>query len=144
MQIVPADAKVEIVTFIDNADVGLVRKGQDATVKVDSFNYATYGTVAGTVEDVSGDSLPVAGKSRLQTATLDGSYGESTMAQRTATLKFQVTVRAADPTIWVDGRRVPLTPGMSVSVEIETENRRLIDYVATPVLELLSTAAHER
>lgn len=144
MQIVPERGDIEVVAFLDNADIGLVRTGQDAAVKVDSFNYATYGMVDATVEAVGGDALPMTGKATLQSATLDGSSGQTTAAQRTGNLKFQVTVHPKDPTISVDGHAVPLTPGMSVTVEIETENRRLIDYVATPILELFSTAAHER
>ena len=144
MQVVPETAAIEIVAYLQNTDVGLVRQGQDVTIKVDSFNYATYGTVDGTVVQVGNDALATTGKSTLQSATLDGGYGESTAAQRTGTLKFPVVVRAERPTISIDGKLVALTPGMSVSVEIETENRRLIDYMASPVAELLSTAAHER
>ncbi len=144
MEIVPENATVEIIAYVQNSDVGLVRVGQDATIKVDSFTYATYGSVDGVVEQVGSDALPTEGKSALQSASLDGDYRQSTVAQRTGTLKYPVTIRAKSPTILIDGQPVPLTPGMSVSVEVETENRRLVDYVASPILEMLSTAAHER
>ncbi len=144
MQIVPGNAPLEIVAYLENSDVGLVRIGQDANIKVDSFNYATYGSVDGVVEQVGSDALPTDGKSTLQSASLDGDYRETTMAQRTSTLKFPVIIRAQSSTILVDGHPVALTPGMSVSIEIETENRRLIDYVASPIRAMLSTAAHER
>ena len=144
MQIVPERGLVEIIAYVQNSDVGLVRVGQDATIKVDSFNYATYGSVDGVVDRVGSDALPTTGKSSLQSATLDGDYLESTMAQRTSTLKYPVTIRTKSSTILIDGQPVALTPGMSVSVEIETENRRLVEYVTSPVLEMLSTAAHER
>ena len=144
MQIVPENAPIEILAYVENTDVGLVHIGQDATIKVDSFNYATYGTIDGTVEQVGSDALPMVGKSTLQAATLDGGYRETSAAQRTGALKFPVTIRPKSMTIMIDGKPLALTPGMSVSVEIETENRRLIDYLVTPILELLSTAAHER
>ena len=144
MEIVPANAPIEIVSYIQNSDVGLVSVGQDATIKVDSFNYATYGSVDGVVEQVGSDALATNGKNTLQSASLDGDYRESTLAQRTSTLKYPVTIRAKSSTIMIDGQLMALTPGMSVSIEIETENRRLIEYVTSPILEMLSTAAHER
>ncbi len=144
MQIVPVNAPIEIIAYVQNSDVGLVRVGQDASIKIDSFNYATYGAVDGVVERVGSDALPTDGKSRLQSGTLDGDYRESTIAQKTSTLMFPVTVRAKSETILIDGQPVALTPGMSVSIEIETENRRLIDYVISPLREMLATAAHER
>ena len=144
MQIVPEDGLVEIIAYVQNSDVGLVRVGQDATIKVDSFNYSTYGSVDGIVEQVGSDALSTDGKSALQSATLDGDYRQSSVAQRTGSLKYPVTIRAKNPTILIDGQPVALTPGMSVSVEIETENRRLVEYVTSPIREMLSTAAHER
>ena len=144
MQIVPEHGLVEIIAYVQNSDVGLVRVGQDATIKVDSFNYATYGSIDGDVAQVGSDALPTNGKDTLQSASLDGDYRESTLAQRTSTLKYPVTIRAKSSTIMIDGQPMALTPGMSVSVEIETENRRLIEYVTSPILEMLSTAAHER
>ena len=144
MQIVPQNAPIEIVAYLQNTDVGLVRSGQDANIKVDSFNFATYGSVDGVVDQVGSDALPTDGKGAVQSASLDGAYGESTAAQKTSGLKYPVTIHAKNPTMMIDGKPVALTPGMAVSVEIETENRRVIEYVTTPVLNLLSTAAHER
>jgi hemolysin D len=47
-------------------------------------------------------------------------------------------------TMWVDGRLIPLAPGMSVTVEIKTEQRRVIDYLLSPLTEVGSTAMRER
>ncbi len=47
-------------------------------------------------------------------------------------------------TIEADGKDVPLTPGMSVSAEVRTGNRRVIDYLLSPLSEVTSEAAHER
>src|SRR5690606_23142708 len=49
MQIAPESDVVEVEAFIDNRDVGFVREGQSAAVKIDAFNYAKYGTVPATV-----------------------------------------------------------------------------------------------
>ena len=44
----------------------------------------------------------------------------------------------------VDSVPVALTPGMTATVEIHTGNRRVIDYVLSPIAETTSTAGHER
>ena len=43
----------------------------------------------------------------------------------------------------VDGREMPLTSGMTVTVDVLTERRRALNYVISPVIELFSTAMHE-
>jgi hemolysin D len=44
----------------------------------------------------------------------------------------------------VEGKDIPLSAGMTVSVEIKTEKRRAIDYVLSPLIEIGSTAMRER
>ena len=46
---------------------------------------------------------------------------------------FPVTVVPVKSTIKVDGRDVPLTAGMSVVVEIETQRQRAINYILYPL-----------
>ena len=43
-----------------------------------------------------------------------------------------------------DGRAVPLTPGMAVTVEIKTDSRRILEYVFSPMVEVASKAFKER
>ena len=44
----------------------------------------------------------------------------------------------------IDGEPVPLTPGMTVSVEIKTDSRRVIDYLLSPLARVGSEAMRER
>ena len=44
----------------------------------------------------------------------------------------------------VDGQTVPLTPGMSVNVEIATGKRRILEYIFSPLVETTSQAMKER
>ncbi len=43
-----------------------------------------------------------------------------------------------------DGKDLPLTPGMTATVEVQTGSRRVIDYLFAPIRETTSTAGHER
>lgn len=144
MQIVPGDGPLEIETYVTNTDIGFIRVGDPATIKVTTFVYGTYGAVDGTVTSVSTNALPTTGKDTIQNGSLDGEYTTTTTAQKTGTLQFPVTIKTARATMLIDGKEVPLTPGMSVSVEIETERRRAIDYIVSPIVDLFSTAAHEK
>ena len=57
---------------------------------------------------------------------------------------FPATLRLAQRTIRVDGKDIALMPGMSVTVEIKTGQRRAIDYVLSPLREITAQTAHER
>ena len=63
---------------------------------------------------------------------------------RTQNLVFPATLQLSKRTIEIDGAEVSLTPGMAVTVEIKTGERRAIDFVLSPLRELRSTAARER
>jgi hemolysin D len=143
MQIVPSDSGLEIVAYVANTDIGFIRKGDPATIKLAAFTYGTYGAIDGTVTDVANDALALQGKATLQSSSLDGTYRQTSQAQMTGKLQFPITVRAARSTMAVANGEIPLVSGMSVSVEILTEYRRGIDYIASPLLELFSSAAHE-
>jgi membrane fusion protein, hemolysin D len=54
----------------------------------------------------------------------------------------RVRLDAAD--ILVDGKRVAIAPGMAVSAEIITGDRRVIEYVLSPVLRYRDEAGRER
>ena len=44
----------------------------------------------------------------------------------------------------VDGRDVKLSPGMTVNVDIKTGDRRVIEYVLSPLLKLQRESLRER
>ena len=58
MRIVPKGAKLEIECYLANQDVGFVKPGQKAVVKVESFPFTRYGTIPAIVERVSSDAIP--------------------------------------------------------------------------------------
>ena len=46
--------------------------------------------------------------------------------------------------IQIDGRVVPLSAGMSVSAEVKTGQRRIIEFLLSPVVQHLDEGARER
>jgi hemolysin D len=122
MVIVPRDAQVTAEVVIDNKDIGFVNAGQPAVIKLETFAYTRYGTVAATVSRVSADAVS------------DDKRG----AIFPAVLALQQTQ------LDVDGKRIGLSPGMNLSAEIATGQRRVIDYLLSPVRQALSESLRER
>ena len=122
MQIVPDNAKVEVEAFIENKDVGFVEEDQDVEVKIDAFEFTKYGTVKGKVTHISRDAIP------------DEKIG----------LIYSTKIALEKSVINVKGKEAQLSPGMSVRVEIKTGDRRIIEYVLSPVLRHKRETLNER
>src|SRR5262249_15662064 len=43
LMVVPSDSRLEIEAMVSNRDIGFVQSGQDAEIKVDTFNFTRYG-----------------------------------------------------------------------------------------------------
>jgi hemolysin D len=146
MTIVPPDAPLEVEAMIPNKDVGFVRVGQRAVVKVEAFPFTRYGSIDGTVDKVSADAVDVHTAPNLSEASAMVKNQGATPVQSPngPELAFPATIALAQYAIDADGQEVHLRPGMTVSVEILTGRRRIIDYVMSPLREMVSGAAHER
>ena len=145
MRIVPDDAALEIECYLANRDVGFVKPGQTAAVKIDAFPFTRYGALAATVTRVASDAIPQpeAEQRESDAARLnhEKSFGGG---ERMQNLVFPVTLRPEAVAMTVDGQSVPLTPGMAVSVEIATGHRRILEYIFSPLVETASQAMKER
>lgn len=122
LAVVPSNEPLEVEATVLNKDIGFVRPGQRATVKVESFPYTRYGYLEGEVMSVSHD------------AAQDEKLG----------LIFPARVRLKQSALNIDGVQVALTPGMSLSVEIKTGKRRVIDYVLSPLRRSIDESFKER
>jgi len=49
LEVVPLDSRLEIEAMVQKRDIGFVRAGQEAEIKVDTFNFTKYGLLHGTV-----------------------------------------------------------------------------------------------
>src|SRR6476659_2246834 len=57
LMVVPSDSRLEIEAMVSNSDVGFIHPGQDAEIKVDTFNFTRYGLLHGQVLTVSQDAV---------------------------------------------------------------------------------------
>ena len=141
--IVPQDSHLEIEAMVPNRDIGFVEVGQEAAIKIDTFNFTRYGLLHGTVLSVSQDAIA---RDKPQDKTSDKSQGAE---QGSSEPKGQELVYAArislDRTqMQVENKFVNLSPGMAVRVEIKTGSRRIISYLLSPLLRYKQESLRER
>lgn len=120
--VVPQDHPVEVEAQVENKDVGFVKEGQPVEIKVETFPFTLYGTIPGTVLSVSDDAAPI----------------------EKVGLVYPTRVSLGRSTIQVAGKQVDLSPGMAVTVEIRTGQRRVIEYLLSPLLKSVKESLRER
>jgi hemolysin D len=59
-------------------------------------------------------------------------------------LLFTARIAVPNPKLRVDGKTMPLSPGMVASVEIKTGTRTMMEYVLSPVMKATSEVGRER
>jgi len=122
MIVVPNSATVTAEVSIANLDIGFVNAGQKASVKLETFPYTKYGTVGATVDVVTADAV---------TDEKRGSY-------------YPATLTLDKRTMNIDGKQVSISPGMNVTAEIKTGERRVIEYLLSPIQRAGSESLRER
>lgn len=145
MRIVPGGATLEVEAYLPNKDIGFVELGQSVTVKVESFPFNRYGTLSGRVTNIARDAIPLPDAAQIEgNPARPAEQPTFAGAQRTQNLVFPVTIALEKPELMVDGRRVTMSPGMTVVAEIKTGSRRILEYVFSPLVETASEAMRER
>ncbi len=120
--VVPREHPVEVEAQVENKDVGFVQEGQSVEMKIETFPFTLYGTIPGHVLTVSHDAAPV----------------------EKVGLVYLTRVSMDRSTVSVDGKRVNLSPGMAVTIEIKTGERRIIEYLLSPLLKAAQESLKER
>lgn len=123
LEIVPDEAKLLINARIKPADVGFIRLGHEAHVRVLAYDSSTYGKLEGKVENLSAD------------AVMDEKSGEP---------YFEVQISAERGQLKLHGKPLAITPGMPVDVGILTGERSVAQYLLKPVLRSVQGALQER
>jgi hemolysin D len=124
LMVVPQDHPVEVEAQLENKDIGFVREGQSVELKIETFPFTLYGTIPGKVLTVSDDAVPLDKENRALVYTSRVSMDRTSMP--------------------VEGKQVRLAPGMAVTVEIKTGQRRVIQYVLSPLLKSAREGLRER
>jgi hemolysin D len=122
MNVVPARGGLEVEAKILNKDVGFVRVGQDAAVKLEAFPFTRYGSVPGRVRSISRDAVQDKdlGLVYIATVTLDRTF------------------------IDADEQRYALASGLAGTVDVRTGTRNIISYLLSPLETSFAQAGREK
>ncbi len=110
-QIVPEKVPLYVDASLDNQDVGFVKPGQRVVVKVATYPFQRYGYLEGTVENISPDAIQDDKKGLIYKAKIKLNDDKSSKQNQ-----------------------LKLLPGMSVSAEITTGQRRIIEFFLDPLM----------
>ncbi|WP_394659282.1 HlyD family type I secretion periplasmic adaptor subunit [uncultured Novosphingobium sp.] len=114
MEIVPLEKNLLIETRMSPRDIAFLRPGQPATVKITAYDPSIYGTLAGTVDRISPDTLQ-------DEVHRDQVY-------------YRVYVRTNRSTLHAkNGREYAIMPGMVSTVEIKTGSKTVLQYLMKPI-----------
>ena len=117
MEIVPIGSRVLIEARIKPRDIGFVRVGQAAEVKLAAYDYTTYGGLHGKIEYISPDAL-----GDVDRAAADATY-------------YRVMVRTDRSSLKEKGKPLPILPGMTGQVEVRTGDRSVLSFILRPMMK---------
>jgi adhesin transport system membrane fusion protein len=117
MEIVPIGERMLIEVRIKPSEIGFVRVGQNAQVKLAAYDYATYGALQGKVEYISPDAL-----GDTEKATADATY-------------YRALVRTEPSEMKAHGKPLQIIPGMTGTVEMRTGDRTVLSFILRPMMK---------
>ncbi|MBM3484254.1 MAG: HlyD family type I secretion periplasmic adaptor subunit, partial [Alphaproteobacteria bacterium] len=123
MEIVPTEAKLVVEAKLMAIDVGQVKVGQPAVVKISTYDYSQYGGLNAKVTYISADS---------QTDP------------QTNTTYFRVIAETDRTFLGAGPGELPITPGMQATLDIKTGTRSVLAFLLLPIKQVGSEAFHER
>lgn len=106
--IVPQDKEYIIEAFAQNKDIGAITNGQKAQVKVDAYPYQTYGCIDGNVSYIG--------------------YDVDSKDSKAADYKVSVKLKKFNS-------KNRLRQGMTVTAEVCTGKKKIINYVFDPIIK---------
>lgn len=114
MEIVPMDNDLIVETRVLPKDIAFIRPGLPANVKISAYDSSIYGSLAGTVERISPDTLQDEVDRRL--------------------VYYRVDVRTERASLRTkDGKEHNIMPGMVATVEIKTGSKTVLEYLVKPI-----------
>lgn len=119
VEIVPLDDALVLETKVSPRDIAFIHPEQKAMVKFTAYDFAVYGGLDATVENISPD-------------TVVDDRGNAFYLVRVRTLRSNFS------------EKLPIIPGMTAEVDILTGRKTVLSYLLKPVLRAQAYALRER
>jgi hemolysin D len=127
MLIVPDEAPLEAEVWLSNQDIGFVQENDPAIIKVHTFPFTKYGTIDARVTGIADDAIE-----------------EHSAIPEKGQLMFRMSLMMASNSIQLEERKALIMPGMQITAEIITGQRRLIEYFIAPFQQHIQESVRER
>ena len=125
VEIVPYDDNLVVEAQIRPQDIGFIRMGQSANVKFTAYDYSIFGSLKGTITNISPDS--VSKEERGQVAYY-----------------YVARIETSTKAIKSLEQNLPIIPGMQAQVDIITGNKSVLSYLLKPLIAVKENAFRER
>lgn len=120
IELVPSDDALLLEAKVLPRDIAFLRPGQKALVKFTAYDFAVYGGLEATLEQIGADSV----------------------VDEKGNAYFVVRVRTLSNTI--GQQKLPIIPGMVAEVDILTGKKTVLSYLLKPILRAQAKALTER
>ena len=121
--LIPIDDNLELEAEIRPQDIGKVKPGATARIKLTAYPFQRYGTLTGTVRNISED-------------TLEKSAANQSVKYYRARISVSGKLHGVE-------ENFRLIPGMEAQCEIKCDRRRVIEYILHPLIKALDETARE-
>jgi len=124
MSIVPLEDRLLIEANVSPQDIGFLRPGLPAIIKISAYDFSIYGGLDAVVMHISAD-------------TITDEKGNSF---------YQIRAETTDKSYLTgkQGEQLQIIPGMSATVDILTGQRTVLEYLLKPIIKAKREALRER
>ena len=122
MEIVPEDSRLVAVIQISSRDIGHVKVGQPVTLKFATYNYGRYGGLEGSLTEIS----------------------PTTFLDRAGNPYYRASVTVDKNYVGSDPKRYPIMSGMTLTADIKTGSKTVLEYLLKPIYASAASALRER
>jgi adhesin transport system membrane fusion protein len=121
-EVVPANDQPVFESHVSPTDIGFIKVGQVARIKLSAYDYSIFGAMTGTVTQIGADAV-------------SNEKGES---------YFIAKVETEAPVLESRGKKLQIMPGMQAQVDIVTGKRTVWEYLSKPIIAVKENAFRER
>ena len=122
LEIVPTDSTLLVEIKVKPSDIAFIYFGQKAIVKFTAYDFAIYGGLDGEVVLISAD----------------------TITDQKENVFYTVRIKTNENSLERNGKKLKIIPGMTVSADIITGRKSVLDYILKPILKTKQYTFTER
>ncbi len=115
MKLVPTGSGLVVRAKVDNRDIGYLKVGQAAKVKVQAFDFLRYGALEGEVQQIAADATP---------------------DQEDGALRYGITVETYKAELTDGEAWHSVAPGMAVEVDLLVRERTILSYLTDRIFRM--------